>query len=332
MTRWMLAALLFAAPLAALAQPAGPFAPPNGFALLSSHQLSTATFQPVITAESTAGANAQVGQWGAPGDFPPFTCGARGTATVCTSADPWSSFQTVEQNGEFSEIVSQNGAAAPCTSARGWPSELDLFISPKGLSPGYASKRDFPSLQQLAQFTSSGVFTVDEAGPSPGPQACKANHAGATLGLMLIDDKVQPRQMFWYSVQLFAVCIPGTEDYDRCVANHAHPQTAWVWTGTQGPRARVERNKAGDAKLVNFDVVEPLSAYGQGPVRPGQPTTLSLNFLAHLSGFISSGQYGVDPNLADWRLAGVTLGQALWGGTKMTTTWQGFWPSWQAAK
>jgi hypothetical protein len=329
---WVFAAMLLAVPLGAAAQ-TGPFAPPTGFMLLSSHDRDPATGRPAVTNASTPDANTQISQWKAPGDFPPFSCGKQADATVCDTADAWSSVKTVKKTGGvFSVSLSQDGAAAPCRIPMGFPSELDLFIQPKGLAPAYAKTKDFPSLAQMTSFDESGVFTVDDAGPSPGPEVCPANHAGATLGLILVDDKVQPAQMFWYSVKLFGVCIPGKPSYANCAAGLATPRTVWVWTGTQGPGAHIEKDMMGDVRLVNFDVVDPPQAFGLQQAQVGQPETIKLDFLHRFTTLIGSGQYGIDPDPSHWRLAGVTQGQALWGGTKLATTWQGFWPEWTLAK
>ena len=322
----------------ARAQPIAPFAPPAGFALSSTVQHDP-NGRPLLYGGTSPAANWNIAPMGGPGDFTslaPIPGGGWGAGA------PWAAIRVTPGPGGFTETIRQDGSHAACRNANGGPEEFDLFIQPnsrnstypQGVNPAfYARQEDFPALGQLASLKVNGTFTLLAGGPAASFSPCAVNHAGASYGLILLDSAVSPRQMFWYGVDLAHVCVPppppaSTADYRSCLQGQAHPHVWWYWTGLQSPGRQVSRDATGAVNLVNFAVGDTPQSVGLTTISDHGPHALSLDFLPRLAALIGSGKDGIDPDLDHWKLAGVTLGQALWGNTVLATSWQGFVPVW----
>lgn len=313
-----------------------PFAPPTGFGLLARKQRDEMGRPLVYGAQPVA--NWHFTQWGAPGDFAPMALDQPGN-NRWSSIQSWAAVHVSQSNGTFTETMLQDGSNAPCDTPQGHPSEFDLLIEPNrasaltvgAVNPLYGSNQNFPPLSRLANFTVSGVFTIDAARPGSLNRGCRANHAGAAYGITLVDNKVTPHEIFWYSVQIAHLCVDqpgGSKDYGNCTRANQNPTPTWYWTGTQGPNRQVSGDGAGHVAAVNFAITDTLRNFGMDLVTGSQPVPISADFLPRLAELISSGDYGIDPDLDDWHLGSVTFGQSLWGDTLLSTSWRGFIPQW----
>lgn len=338
----VLTCLLAALPAAAGAQataPIQPFKPPVAFALQSNKTVG-ANGRPALYGGTRPEANWYFAPMGNPGDLPALVAGPDG-ASGSTSA-PWGSAKFSLQNGVPTETILQNGGALACTNMMGSPHEYDISITPNGRSPGYptavntavyASNKDFPKLSQLASFNLTGTFTVAAASQPVPVSPCRVNHAGAGYGVILIDDAVSPPQMFWYTVLLVHVCMPVSaanpgKEYQNCQAIRDSRTPIWFWSGSGGAGRHVTQDMLGRVSIAHYAVGDPLANYGVGSIDDNQPHALSLDLLSRLSALITSGKDSIDPDLSHWRVAGVSYGQELWGDTLLSTTWQGFVPTW----
>ncbi len=329
-------------PVLAFAQASGPiqpFLPPTGFAL-QSNSMKGANGRPALYGAARPDANWYFAPMGNPGDLPALAPGPDGASWSASA--PWGSAKFSLQNNLPTETIMQNGGALACTSLMGMPHEYDMSITPNGKNSGYptavnpalyASNQAFPSLGQLASFTLSGTFTVDVASQAVPVSPCRVNHAGAGYGVILIDTKVNPHQMFWYTVLLTHACMPVSAtdpgpEYQNCQAIRNHRGPIWFWSGAGGAGRHVSMNLLGGVTTAHYAVGDPLTSYGVNLVNDNEPHALSLDLLSRLTTLITSGKDQIDPDLTHWRVAGVSFGQELWGDTLFSTTWQGFVPTW----
>jgi hypothetical protein len=321
-------------------QAAPPFLNPDGFSI-QSNSMKGPNGRPLLYGGTTPGANWFFADMGAPGDLPPLSYKAAPGGGVWSSRQPWAAVSLRLAAGVPTEMLRQNTAMLSCLTPGGQAKEYDLGIWPNGENPGYpsavnpvyGSNRNFPRLSQLASLTISGVFTYDGASRPLPVSPCAVNHGGISLGIILIDNAVTPRQMFWYSLQLANACLPISaddpgRDFASCSAGIRHPQVWWYWTGRAGPGRQVSQDAAGALTAVHFAVGDIMPAFGLREITGHQPVPLSLDFLPRLAALIGSGKDGIDPDLSHWRLAGTGFGQSLWGDTAMGSTWQGFVPRW----
>ena len=295
--------VMFAFPLSGQAQtasePIQPFSNPVGFAIAS--RIAT---DPMYGA-NTENANWHVTQWGAPGNFAPF---AYGEGNEWFNGNSWASYHIMQTSGIYSETIAQNSANMPCLTPSGAPAEHDFYIEPNGknskypsaVNPTYGTNENFPNLAQLASFSAQGTFTANEGRSSPSATPCAVNSANALYTVILVNKNVIPEQMFWYEIGIARLCVPASPQdpgnhYESCEQGFTHPSTAWYWTGTQGPNAKASAN------LVNFGASDPLPVLGTPFIDDNLPHALTLNLLPRLVALISSGDYGIDPNLADWK-------------------------------
>ncbi len=306
-----------------LAQQQQPFKPPAGFALFTNF---------AGTGKTLDGATSPNANWTVIVSAQPGSIGAFGPP-VQTSPGQWSSRAAwgeldVDATTQPQTVtISQDGSAHACATPSGGISEYDMDVSPDRKAVDHsiaASKKDFPPLSALSSLNLTGTLKINAAGPASGVTPCTINHANLHISAEFIDEAVQPPQMLWYGINVARVCEPNPIDtaatlrddtqYQNCLANP--PGLTWFWNGRR------------TGKLVNYGVSEPIQAYG-GNVTPGsRPVSLSLDLLPHIEALITSGRSGIDPNLQDWRLAATNYGQALWGNTVLSTTWQGFIPTW----
>jgi hypothetical protein len=346
MKRVFMAAILAVAggPALAWCQPAQPFQPPAGFSI-QSNLTKGANGKPMLFGGTAPDANWFFADMGAPGDLPPLTYTPGSDGGTWSSSAPWASVRLHVADGEEAETLSQDGSSLACRGPNGGIKEYDLGIWPNGVNPGYpsaiapayGSNRNFPSLSQLASFTIKGTLTVNAISQPLPVSNCDVNHAGVSYTVILVDEHVIPRQMFWYSVQFASFCLPAGpgdpgRDYRSCSAAAAHPHTWWYWSGAGGAAAQTSHDATGRVTAVHFAIGDVLPAYGQTEIyAPGQPTPVAIDFLPRLVTLITSGKDGVDPDPSHWRLAGAGYGQVVWGDTALSTTWQGFVPHWSYA-
>jgi hypothetical protein len=114
--------------------------------------------------------------------------------------------------------------------------------------------------------------------------------------------------------------------YEVCA--NATPQVTWFWTGASQPAPHLVVNRSGVTQLVNFGVSDVLQSYGESEMTTFGEANYSWNFLPRLSAFITSGAYGIDANLADWRVASFDYGETAWGNAILSASWQGFLINW----
>jgi hypothetical protein len=314
------ALILGFAPALAAARPQMPFAPPNGFALYTFYPGAP----PFEDSATTPGADWHITTYavkGAVGTFAPFQQTGPGT---WVSTQPWADITVSKDAGGWALRIRQDGAHAACLTPHGQPSEDDLLVEPDGAAVNtalYRTKMDFPHLGALSSLNVSGVFTLNEGGPSPGLAPCRINHAGAVVKVTLIDDAVQPKQIFWYALRVGQSCTP---DAGQTGCRQGPQITQWYWNGTNGN----VKDKDGNIKILNYGLTDVMGSFGQALAAPGVPMPLSLDLLPQLTALINGGQPGIDTNLSDWRLAGFSYGQALWGNTVLDVTWRDMGLSW----
>jgi hypothetical protein len=307
-------------PALAAAQPATPFLPPNGFALYT----FSPGAPPFEDSATTPGANWHITTYaekGAVGTFAPFQQTGPGT---WVSTQPWANITANQDADGWALRIRQDGAHAACLTPRGQPSEDDLLVEPAGAAVNtalYRTKMDFPHLGALRSLRMTGVFTLHEGGPSPALAPCRINHAGAVVKITLIDDAVQPKQILWYALRVAQSCAPNPAQPGGCRGGQA---TQWYWNGTNGNI----KDRNGNIKILNYGLTDVMRSFGQAPAMPGVKMPLSVDLLPQLTALINSGKPGIDTNLADWRLASFSYGQAVWGNTVLDVTWQDMGLSW----
>ena len=310
-----------------------PYEAPTGLGLLLRNLVNG---HPKFYGAMSPQANWHFSQWGAPGDLPGLTQ----TGADWSSAAAWANIDVSRNGNLLVENIAQDGGILPCKTPQGQPNEFDLFVepndgqetAPNATNPRYGSSRKFPNLAQLASFTVSGLLEVIAAGPGHGTNVCQVNHAGAGYSITLVDDKVIPHQLFWYSLQMANICLHGSgadDDFQNCSRAARHPSAWWYWTGSRPPGKQVSTDAAGRVTAVNFAIGDVMSSFNQSLATPGIPKTISIDFLPRLTDLIRSGNYGIDSNLSNWRLGQITFGQALWGNTMISTSWHDFAAKWK---
>jgi len=305
----------------AAAQTVQPYNPPTGYTLVSNRG-ALAQY-----GATSAVPNWRITQWGASGQMQNFAMKSSGNF----ESDNNFASAKVAPNGAVTLV--QDGAAISCTDAGGQPQEFDSLIEPVPAALNravYPTKAAFPSLAQLQSINVSGTVTVNEGRASPGSVPCELNQANVHYGIMLIDKAVSPTQMMWWGVPLAHFCepdpaAPDDPHYRHCM--NRSPVAQWYWTGLTG-RKHLTKDKDGNIKIVNFAVSDVPGTFGLSEISGNAPMALNVDFLPRLSALIGSGKFGIDPNLADWKVTEFSYGQSLWGDTYLSTTWQGFVPSW----
>jgi hypothetical protein len=322
--RWLL--ILFSLMAwVAHAQPQ-PFLPVAGFTLESDQ--NGALYSP-----TSAAANLHFTQWGNVGEMAPFQDFGGLWMASGTCCDVSVRFHDGRQGPEYDESLTVGGALLPCTTNSGQTREVDLYVepSPNDLNSAYyATIQDFPSLAQLATLSTQGSFDAVSSEAANAPY-CVFNSAHATYQLVLTDKAVTPEQILWYDLGMFHICnrnpnLQPDIPYEVCA--NATPQVTWFWTGASQPAPHLVVNRSGVTQLVNFGVSDVLQSYGESEMTTFGEANYSWNFLPRLSAFITSGAYGIDANLADWRVASFDYGETAWGNAILSASWQGFLINW----
>jgi hypothetical protein len=282
-----------------------PWLPIAGVAL----EGNTAPFN--LYGATSAAANYEITQWGYPAEMEPFQQTLFG-AWVSNNAgeDVWWSGQKV--------AIKQDDSNEACLDAAGNPQEYDSFVAPapNAVNSVYGNNTKFPTLDQLASLNLNGQVTLYAAGQASGAP-CGWNATSVAFQLILSDNAVQPPQMIWYFVEI-AKCDPGCNDPQADTTS-----TQWYWTGAAAPSPNAS------ATLVQFGMTDGIALYGEARLTAvGASETVTINLLPRLAAMITSGAYGMDPNVADWRVVGETIGQSTWGNMVTATVWNGFMLSW----
>jgi hypothetical protein len=279
-----------------------------------------------------------IAQWQAPGDFPAFA--SVGTDEWSTTT-PWATADVaITANGGWVEQISQNGAQFPCLTAAGDPLEFDLLTGPNAWSSGsYPLNQPTPApdLATMKSFKASVRYILTDHHASPGPVACGVNHGYTSIGIVLVNDSVSPRQIFWYSISISQVCYPapidaGTpighpgSDYYFCLLGQKSRSPYWFWTGRESPSPHITID--GGNQTLNFGMSDAMSFYGYSNIVDFDEHSLSFNLDRRLTTLIQSGPYGIDTDVSHWLVSTVNYGQSLWGGVYLASRWDGFNVTW----
>jgi len=310
---------------------------PTGFGLISATKIGS-NGQPLIYGGSIPTADWYIGQWQAPGDFPAFeSIGSDewSTTTAWATADV-----SIITTGSWVERISQNGAHFPCLTAAGDPLEFDLLTGPNAWSSGSYPLNEptqSPGLAKMKSFKASVRYVLTDHHASPHPVACDVNHGYTSIGILLVNTSVSPRQLFWYSIGISQVCYPAPtdaghplghpgSDYYFCLLGQKSRSPYWFWTGGESPSPHTTIDGAGQTS--NFGMSDAMSFYGYSNIADFDEHTLSFDLRRRLTTLIESGPYGIDTDISHWFVSTVNYGQSLWGGVYLASRWDGFSVTW----
>lgn len=195
-------------------------------------------------------------------------------------------------------ILTQKGDTLPCTHPDGRPREWDLFIATPVIAAGlkHTPLTGLIALRQTVNISSVG-------GPSQISKSCAVNKGGAIISVIMSDDTVQPRQIFFYQLAVSTVCRQEGNG-QPCNTNH----TDFTYYSNKEP----------------YGADDYLPLLGRAMISGTDLSTLNVNLLPRLIRVIQKGPPSLDKNLSHWVVNSVYAGQHIWGDLTLTTGWQNY--------
>lgn len=283
--------------------------PPRGFLLLEP-QSPPPKGGPFPYANTGPGANWNIASWDIPGGkLPPFTRRqSGGTVTWESSAAAASVRIDAVENGTTVLMLSQNGAALPCTTNRGTPRESDLFAGPNDGRFAPPALSGTPALQKRVPLSDLSQLLVRAqvkivAHDVPSPKGCEVSQGGALISVVLSNPS--RKQTLFYKVKLNNICGPQSIGRSR-----------WCHKFNQRPVSRFyfSRNPFG------VDDFLPLS--GRAWVAEKQWHDIELDLLPRILTSVQAGPPELDRDLSHWMVSSFYVGQHIWGDVSLTSSWR----------
>ena len=221
------------------------------------------------------------------------------TKLPCTG----SSTRQAAPNSQAIFRIQQNGAGLPC-SRGGVPLEYDALFAPQPASyPAGILKATLADTYSVRQRI---VIKIDSSN-EPQPNApCQVNQRHAITSLVYTN--TVGRQNFFYQLTLFSEGL-----------RTATPSFWWA-TGQSG--VGEWRSKQG---VLRFGFQDSLHSFGMAPPRAEREITLDIKLLDRIRQVILEGaKYGLEQDMNRWRFSGIYFGQAVWGGSKLSSTWTNY--------
>lgn len=248
-----------------------------------------------------------IAQWDIPGGvLSPFEAVS---STVFQARAPEA--EVIIVRGDDAEKVGlrQDGAVLPCLRD-GKPRESDLFLGPNGdnlrnVELGMAPARpDAPSLTAMMRLRLR-VTTSASFARALTDKGCVVNQAGSLIGVVLSNFVAKPQQTMFYQMILSRFCGAGPpERLAICNAQVTAPAPYF----TANP----------------FGSNDQLPLTGQGYLKPGEIRDIDMDILPRLRLVIETGPGEIDRDPSHWVLAGVYLGQNIWGDVRGESSWSNF--------
>jgi hypothetical protein len=141
-------------------------------------------------------------------------------------------------------------------------------------------------------------MTVNSATQAAGLR-CQLEQGNVLAAFTLRNSHVKPTQILFYQLSLFRF------------KSSAQPIGWWAPGVVRG-----------NGKSKRFGMRDSLSSFDVKSVAIGQPLLLQIDVLPRLFAIIKSGEHGIDSALEHWQLRGAYFGQAIWGKTRLETTWR----------
>ena len=255
---------------------------------------------------SNASAQWHVAQWGSPSPdlspFEPFPCPP--TRCTSTSNDSIDVSTTIGAENTLHYVLQQQTQSLPCLTTEGHTREFDLLVGSNNERnyPAYRSAMSAPTvLGSLSELRHR--ITVRPVAFEAWPQ-CERNQAQLITALVMRNDAVEPKQIFFYQLRLF-------QAPEENVA-------FWWWPGSE------LRDTQGLATLVRFGFGDNVSSFQEREAALDEVRQYDLDLLPRLRELIASGAHGIDRNLANWYVTATYHGQAVWGGVRLGSEWSGF--------
>ena len=246
----------------------------------------------------------QIAQWDIPGGrLSPFTTTLLPDGVRFTATAPEASVQITRASGHESIRLSQDGAVLPCLTDKGTPRESDLLFRPKDrTAPGRTAVLVEPvRLSQLHHLIVETKVQISY-GETAHPKGCKVTQGNSGINLVLNNTTVRPPQTFFYQLGFNQPCEFGPAVRMReCLG------------GLHGPGYFFQHNP--------FGVDDRLPLLGHPFIRNGEARSLSLELLPRLRQLIAMAPPEMDHDPAHWVISNASIGQAIWGDFRLTTTW-----------
>lgn len=309
---------------------AGLLLPPAGFARAAGTDLTAPLGNAVLLKPQLAAHGApqfygasgkaprwNIAQWGIPGEhrpnggLPPFRTWTWNGVTVQTSAGDGTLVRLVHGSDGTTAQLGQNGAYLACRNPSGEPREADLFIQTNDGTANGARRPGFLSsgttaipLGKMTHLYQSVTLSLT-ASLAARPKPCAVNQSGALTAFVLQDRAAHPTQTLFYQFSFSNQCGPGTPARVRlCEAKRPAPS----WFFDKNP----------------FGVDDSIPLIGRPLLRSGETRSYHLDLLPRLLQVIAHGPHGLDRDPGHWVITGVYIGQHIWGGVVLHSTWSDY--------
>ena len=255
--------------------------------------------------------NWSVDQWNIPdGALSPFTAQIVDGNTVYYSSAPEASVKIIQGRQGTQIDLAQNGEVLPCMTKTGLPRESDLLLSANSSPvnspgvPGMALEgRSNPSLSVLSSLRFKANLVVTEGVIRAGKE-CGVSQGSALLGIILSDAQSHPQQTMFYQLSFDRLC--GIQPRGRDKLCHEMRRTP-LFFSRKNP----------------YGVADFLPLLGIPFMHGHDHLHLDFDVLPRLQEIIQTGPEGSDHNLSHWVVSGLYVGQAIWGGVTLGSSWQG---------
>lgn len=246
--------------------------------------------------------------WDIPGgDLSPFTTikGDYGTVSISRAAAATVTV-TRAPTGETVIGLSQDGAVLPCLSPGGGPRESDLFLSPNESVnafdvSGYAATSHAYPLTALRHLTAIATVSY-RAGRAAKKETCGVAQ-GSVMIAVIFDNRIRHQTLF-YQLALTLICGPQPAPRQAfCRAMQSIPRSNFF--STRNP----------------FGIDDRLPLLGQPFLMPEETTTVHVDLLPRVLGFLRTAPWSMDPDPSHWSLGSIYAGQNIWGGVSLSTQW-----------
>ena len=211
-----------------------------------------------------------------------------------------------EQNKFIDVVINQSSVELPCKLDNGRAREFDFFLHPnlaenhfeESATQSAAQGKNIGDLKKLSLYAevSAQYELVNRT------QKCDVNQGSVLLALILVDRKA--KQTLFYQLALMELCGGEDSPHDiSCRNKKQHPALTVFSDHTP------------------FGVDDKIPLLGTPFLDPSQQKYIVVDVLPRIMQFIRSGQFGMDSNISNWMVRGMTAGQNIWGNIDLQTRW-----------